>query len=1504
MSNWPRFLPESVQRPTRCGKNRSSHGRPAPTERIFIQSLERRTLLSAGVLDPTFGAGGIANYVTNSPISAAALAPDSKIVFAGPLTSAVQGSFGISRTNSNGSIDTTFGTDGSAVIDFGTPYVNIAAVAVQADGRVVVAGTESTTGYQKWVVARLNVDGTSDTTFGSGGKIITDFGVNAAVAAMTIQSDGKIVVVGWEGSSYPGQLTLLRYNTDGSLDATFGANGRATITGNSDPSIPSSVAIASTGKIVVGGEDANGAASLAQFNSNGTLDSSFGSGGAVESGILIGLSSTRITSIALQRDNGIIATLASASGVNGPIFMQKFTNAGAVDSGFGPPGGVEVNSFGNSPRVVCQADGKPVVAETAVVNFPALLVTRFNTDGSPDPTFGSDGSGSATFSNFGYKIPAAVFIQPNNQVVVAGNIGSPPFPNNGGLDRIVGGPIEINGVGALTIGGFPTYTPTGLGGTETVTVKDAAGAVVTGFLGTVHFTSTDSNALLPADYTFTAADQGVHTFNVTFETPGTQTVSVTDANGFTIGQQTGIVIHNSVSDFVPMPEPTSFVFDPTRNRLYAPNAQGSVDVYDINTQTLLPPIVLGGTLAGADITPDGHYLYVTAGFPYPHVQQIIYKVNLNDGTVSKIPAPGNYSTSIAIGSNGIGLIAYANSSGPIYRIDTATDTITPVNDLPGITSQTFNAASVSRSANRSLLVLAASSAAQTYGATYIAATDSFGSYTTNLGGGSVLGLPINTNGTLIAQVGGSIKVTNSNWNSVATFGGPTGAIFDPNQNLLYSVANPNSSVGPPPGINVYNPTTGALVGSAPWTLQVRAPLPAGTFSPNVDPLAITPDSRLLFIGTAGGFPQWPGGIYLFHLGTDPVADPGGPYTVAEGGSITLSGTGSFDLYSSINQYEWDLNYDGVNFNPTATGATPTFSAASLAGPVSRRIALRATDAAGHSSISYTGLTVTNVTPTLTATGIAGAWAGSSYTLNLSYSNVSTDPAKSWTIDWGDGGPLQTISGSATSATHIFPLPPDQNPYRITASVLTAGGTFSAKPLAVTVVPSPTIDANHTLDITGSAAVDAIALSSSGNSLVVNVNGAVLTVSQSTFSGIYISALTANDTININASIPPGVIDLGDGDDILNFTGSVLQVGTLVLMGGTGNDTFNLSGSGSRVSADGGSGNDTLSLNALAPFNSSEVFAITSTSISVTMGAASSVASFANMEAVNAEGNSESDTFNLAAPSGPQFSLDGRGGNDVFNINQASINQPIKINSASFSANSTLNIASSASPLLAVSVSSGTLTLSPGRGTGIRCVNFASINVAYNSTFTLASSAALGDYSRHGRRTVANISTVSSNSGMVVNGVLDIGDNDLILHYDSSYRYGATSQMQLMLSSGFEGGAWNGSQINSSAAAYDAQFGAGTRALGYADNNDLGYSTFDGVDTSDGNEVLVKFTYYGDSDLNGQINGTDFSLFGAGRSGAGTGWDFGDYDYSGGRPNGTDFSLFGAGLSSYRQFGAL
>jgi len=263
-----------------------------------------------------------------------------------------------------------------------------------------------------------------------------------------------------------------------------------------------------------------------------------------------------------------------------------------------------------------------------------------------------------------------------------------------------------------------------------------------------------------------------------------------------------------------------------------------------------------------------------------------------------------------------------------------------------------------------------------------------------------------------------------------------------------------------------------------------------------------------------------------------------------------------------------------------------------------------------------------------------------------------------------------------------------------------------------------------------------------------------------------------------------------------------------------------------------------------------------------------------------------------------------GGNDSINVSAAT---PITINTTgndSITINDTSGVTlNPGSGSLSLVLNTGTTTIPAGTLSGIRQVNFSNLGIAAGAKLVVAqSSSTNNDYSHHANRSVLNIA--AGGLSVASGGTLDMGDNDMILRYAPANQAAANSQIRGLLASGFDGASWDTAGINSSTANYDANFGAGTRTLGYADNNDLGYTSFDGVDTSDGNEVLVKFTYYGDSDLNGQINGTDFSLFGAGKSGAGSGWDFGDYDYTGGRPNGTDFSLFGAGLSSYRQFGAL
>jgi len=236
-------------------------------------------------------------------------------------------------------------------------------------------------------------------------------------------------------------------------------------------------------------------------------------------------------------------------------------------------------------------------------------------------------------------------------------------------------------------------------------------------------------------------------------------------------------------------------------------------------------------------------------------------------------------------------------------------------------------------------------------------------------------------------------------------------------------------------------------------------------------------------------------------------------------------------------------------------------------------------------------------------------------------------------------------------------------------------------------------------------------------------------------------------------------------------------------------------------------------------------------------------------------------------------------------------------------NESMTLAGGATPKLAVESFSGVVNVSRSPGTGIRQVAFSNLTIgATGKVVVAASSATAGDYSKHGNRSVLNID--AGGLTLTTGAVLDMGDNDLVLHYASANETAARNLVSGSLASGFDGGGFDTAGINSSAASYDAYFGSGTRALGWLDNNDIGATSFDGVNTSDLNEVMVKFTYYGDSDLSGTVDATDFGLFAAGKSNAGTGWAFGNYDYNATTADATDFGLFAAGNSGYKQFGRL
>lgn len=239
-----------------------------------------------GSLDAGFGSGGI--VVT--PIgwaSSVAIQTDGKIVAAG----SNQTDFVLARYNADGSLDTGFGSGGIVTTNMGGVYGDFAySLAIQSDGKIVAAGGSFNGNYDDdWVLARYYADGSLDTGFGSGGIVVTDMGIAYSVA---IRSDGKILAAGFSCSDVVAcqggggiDFALARYNADGSLDSGFGSGGRV-VTRIVGRSFAYSLAIQSDEKIVAAGESyeappPNHDFALVRYNTDGSRDRTFGGDGIV-----------------------------------------------------------------------------------------------------------------------------------------------------------------------------------------------------------------------------------------------------------------------------------------------------------------------------------------------------------------------------------------------------------------------------------------------------------------------------------------------------------------------------------------------------------------------------------------------------------------------------------------------------------------------------------------------------------------------------------------------------------------------------------------------------------------------------------------------------------------------------------------------------------------------------------------------------------------------------------------------------------------------------------------------------------------------------------------------------------------------------------------------------------------------------------------------------------------------------------------------------------------------
>ena len=345
-----------------------------------------------GILDTDFDGDGIVMTTffgdsAGNRAQALALQPDGKIVAAGKAFLDVwpYGRYGLGlvRYHPDGSLDVDFADNGklSQYIDINIEDENHA-LTIQSDGKILVAGEID----DAFAVVRFNSDGTLDEPFGVDGIAIADFDNSATAYDIAIQPDGKIVVVGqaYIAGEYTNGFGVARFQSNGILDSNFGTDGKVTATFFQGKSAYA-VVIQDDGKILVGGEadsdeeKSNSEFALLRYNENGTLDATFGNGGRAFTGWQ-DYSLDGIRDLSLLVDGKILAVGNTSDWYNGDMAMARYNTNGTLDKSFSYDGKVHADFGATNDRaraIAVQSDGKIVIAGST---YYTLAIARFDVE--------------------------------------------------------------------------------------------------------------------------------------------------------------------------------------------------------------------------------------------------------------------------------------------------------------------------------------------------------------------------------------------------------------------------------------------------------------------------------------------------------------------------------------------------------------------------------------------------------------------------------------------------------------------------------------------------------------------------------------------------------------------------------------------------------------------------------------------------------------------------------------------------------------------------------------------------------------------------------------------------------------------------------------------------------------------------------------------------------------------------------------------------------------------
>ena len=369
-----------------------------------------------GELDASFGENGrvVITISLASFGSAGVQQADGKLLVAGSAEFAAGGGFDfvVLRLNVDGTLDTTFGTGGTSEVDFGGISDGPSVVLLQPDGKIIAAGSADFSfslgsGDSNFALARFNANGTLDTTFGTDGRATLDLGGGDehATGAVLVPG-GQIVVAGTSDANGSYDVVFARFNANGILDTTFGTNGSVFVDTNGERNEALWLTQQADGKLIACGlvapdPDSNFMQAV-RVNANGTVDTTFGVAGVaiIDTGTMIGVSTT----CAALPDGTLVLAGASGSSDDADLALAKLTSAGILDHSFGVGGqaSADLGRFERIEAMLPLSDGKLGVAGTIkdgeFTRQSDIFIARFNANGSLDTTFGNNG---ATIADFG-----------------------------------------------------------------------------------------------------------------------------------------------------------------------------------------------------------------------------------------------------------------------------------------------------------------------------------------------------------------------------------------------------------------------------------------------------------------------------------------------------------------------------------------------------------------------------------------------------------------------------------------------------------------------------------------------------------------------------------------------------------------------------------------------------------------------------------------------------------------------------------------------------------------------------------------------------------------------------------------------------------------------------------------------------------------------------------------------------------------------------------------------